>query len=78
MIILNTTCDELKAKWKQMYRLRKVYGPLGAMPSDMNYGYFTGKMEYTAWLLVNGQQSPVIVASDVQAATVGNGGEATK
>jgi hypothetical protein len=49
MITLDTTKTELKAKWKAMYQKRKKLDAT----SIMYYGYFTGKMEYTAWLLVH-------------------------
>lgn len=53
MITLDTTKAELKAKWKAMYQKRK-----GLDATNIRYyGYFTGKMEYTAWLLVNGKES---------------------
>ena len=56
MITLDTTKAELKAKWKQMYQTRKKFGPNGVLPSSANYGYFTGKMEYTAWLLLHSKE----------------------
>lgn len=59
MITVATTKAELKAKWKQMYQTRKKFSANGALPSLANYGYFTGKMEYTAWLLLNATEQPV-------------------
>lgn len=56
VLILETNRDELKTKWKQMYRERKKFGPNGALPSGGAYGYFSGKMEYTAWLLINAKE----------------------
>lgn len=55
-LILETTRAELKTKWKQMYQIRKKFAPSGVLPSFTNYGYFTGKMEYTAWLLLNSKE----------------------
>jgi hypothetical protein len=56
MIILDTTKDELRAKWKKMYRKRKQVAAAGGYGSGTNYGYFTGKMEYTAWLLIHSRE----------------------
>lgn len=53
MLILDTTKAELKSKWKQMYRDRKEFETL-----DVSFwrGYYTGKMEYTAWLILNARE----------------------
>lgn len=56
VLVLPTTRAELKDKWKRMYRERKKFGPRGALPSGGAYGYFSGKMEYTAWLLLRSRE----------------------
>lgn len=63
MITVATTKAELKAKWKQMYQTRKAFAPDGVLPGYANYGYFTGKMEYTAWLLLHSTEQPTAITS---------------
>lgn len=48
MIVIDTTKAELKSIWKQVYRKCK-----NLSKDSMLYGYYRGKMEYTAWLLVH-------------------------
>jgi hypothetical protein len=58
MIILDTTKDELKSKWKQMYQTRKKFYQKydSNVAGVASYSYYKGKMEYTAWLLIHSRE----------------------